>query len=172
MNPMKANASHAWRVLNGIIFVTALVAPWKLVFSDIPPFGPFPIIGWKVVSSSISDGLSGIIVFFNCMGCIGSGLVAIGYLSLILYLVLNVLEVVLRGKSRHESLRKALMVCSITSSLFFLEIVLPPMQAPMQPALAWGYWLACVGLLSSLWLEVAEFISSKPLANESPPKAA
>jgi hypothetical protein len=166
MFSMKAKASRAWRVLNSIILITAFVAPWELYFSDFT-LEYSTVIGWKVLSYSIPSDLPDIFSF-GCLPCMGRGLIAFGYLGLVLYAILNFLQGVLDGKSRNHSFLKVLRFCIITSSLFLLRIA----QPLIDTALAWGYWLACVGLISSLCLEAVEFISRKSIVEQLVSKAA
>jgi hypothetical protein len=163
---MRPKVSRTWRVLNSLILLIAFMMPWEIVYGDILPFKPFAVIGWQVLSYSIPNDLL-YIFFFACLYCVGSGLIALGLLSLILYTVLNFLEVGLHSKDRHKNLNNTLGFCAITSSLFFLQIVHPMMMT----VLAWGYWLACVGLISSLGLETVEFISRKSIVDKLASKA-
>ena len=159
--------NRIWRILNSLILMIAFVAPWKVVYSDMLPSEPFTIIGLKVFLISIPIYLS-FMIFLDCLYCVAGGLIAIGYLSLVLYTILNFIRATLRTDSHIKSLRKALFICVFVSSLFLLQIVTPMMMT----ALAWGYWLACVGLISSLWLEAVEYISRKSVVDELTLKAA
>ncbi len=164
---MKAKVSRTWRVLNSLIFLLAFIAPWEVVYSDILPSEPFAVIGWQVLLYSIPSNLLHIF-FFACLYCVGSGLIALGYLSLVLYTVLNFLKASLHDRNRSMNFQKALSICVITSGLLFLQIAHPMMMTD----LTWGYWLACVGLISSLCLEAVEFIARKSVVDESASKAA
>jgi hypothetical protein len=164
---MRAKVSRTWRVLNSFILLIALITPWEVVYSGTLSSEPFTVFGWQVLLYTIPSDLF-YIFFFNCLYCVGSGLIAIGYLSLILYTVLNFLKASLHDKNRSMNFQKALGFCVSTSSLFFLQTVHPMMMT----ALAWGYWLACVGLISSLCLEAVEFISRKSIVVELASKAA
>jgi hypothetical protein len=156
---MNAKTSRAWRVLNSLILITAFVAPWEIVYSDAGGKS-FKVIGLMTLVDSIPSDLA-YIFSFDCLSCVSTGLVAIGYLSLTIYTVLNFLRI-LRAKTPHQNLQKVLGFCVVTSSLFFLRIDFPMIMI----VLAWGYWLACSGLLSSLCLEIAELLSGKVLVYE------
>ena len=164
---INAKATRIWRLLNSIILMMAFVSPWKVVYGDMLPSEPFTLIGLKVFLISIRHGLS-YMFFLDCFPCVAGGLIAIGYLSLTLYAILNFFRASPKVGSHIKSLRKASLICVIVSSLFVLQIVTPMMLT----GLAWGYWLACAGLLSSLWLEVTEWISSKPFVVKLSSKAA
>ena len=79
MNP---KISRAWQVLNSLILTISLAAPWEVGYSDFSSEA-FPIIGWRVLLNSVSRDLPHIF-YFHCPYCMSSGLIAIGYLSLIL----------------------------------------------------------------------------------------
>ncbi len=165
--PMKAKTSRAWRILNSLILMSALLAPWKFVYSDAGLFKAHTIIGLEVVLSSIPSDLYDLFSF-DCLYCMGDGLIAIGYLSITIYTVLNFLQANLHESSHRQNLRKALSFFVIASGLFFLQIVFPMFMT----VLAWGYWLACVGLISSIGLETTELISSKSSVDKAMLKAA
>ena len=165
---MKAKANRTWRVLNSLVLATAFFLPWEIGFLDFGPAKPIMIVGWEVVLYSIPYDLLNI-YFFSCFYCMVNWLIAIGYLSLVIYSILNFLQASnLLGKSRYQNQQKVLNFCVVTSGLFFLRIVFPLIAT----TLVWGYWLACAGLLSSLWLEAVELISSKTAVVSSVPKAA
>ncbi len=165
---MKAKASRTWRVLNSLALAIAFLAPWEVGYIDVGPSKPIMIVGWQVILYSIPDNLLNI-YFFSCLYCVVNWLIAIGYLSLVIYSVLSFLQASnLHSKSRFQNLQKVSNFCVIASGLIFLRIVFPLLAT----TLIWGYWLACVGLLSSLWLETVELISSKGVVDSSVPKAA
>jgi hypothetical protein len=168
--PAEAKRSRVWRVLNSLILIITLGVPWEVVYSDILPSKPFTVSGLVVLFHSvpsIPNDLS-YILRLDCLFCVSLGLIAIGHLSLMLYAALNFLHVRLHVESRDHNLRKVLNFCVITSCLVFLRLVTPVMMI----APAWGYWLACLGLLSSLWLETADLIANKPYVQNPSPKAA
>jgi hypothetical protein len=165
--PISVKASRIWRVLNSLALIITLVVPWEAVYSDVLPSKPLMIIGLNELLISIPDVLP-YIFQFDCLSCISMGLIAIGHLSLMLYAVLNFGCAILNTESRYHSLQGALRFCVITSCLVFLQIVTRMFQA--EPT--WGYWLACIGLLSSLLLEATELISRKSFVNSSFPEAA
>jgi hypothetical protein len=148
-----------WRLLNSLILIIAFLSPWIIVYGDVLPFEPFTLIGLRVFQISISSGFS-YMFFLDCLSCVAGGLIAIGYLGLMTYTVLNCFRASPKASGYMESLRKASFVCVIVSSLVFLQIITPMMLT----GLAWGYWLACAGLLSSLCLEATEWLSRKPFA--------
>jgi hypothetical protein len=162
-----AKVNRIWRLLNSFILIMAFISPWIIVYSDVFPSEPFTLIGLRVFIISISNGFS-YMFFLDCFSCLARGLIAIGYLSLMIYTILNFFRASPRVGGYIESLQKASIICVIVSILFFLQIVTPMMLS----GLAWGYWLACVGLLSSLWLEVTERVSSKLFVAKISSKAA
>jgi hypothetical protein len=164
---MNEKVTRIWRIMNSLILIIAFVAPWEVVYSDMLPSEPFTIIGLKVFLFSIPIELS-YMFFLDCLSCVAGGLIAIGYLSLVLYTILNFIRVSLRVDSHNKGLRKASFIFVFVSSLFLLQVVTPMILT----ALAWGYWLACAGFLSSLWLEVTEWISRKPFVVKLSSKAA
>jgi len=167
--PIAVKASRAWRLLNSLILIITLVVPWEVVYSDMG-FKPFTVSGLIVLLRSIPSIPSDLsyLLHSGCLFCVSMGLIAIGHLSLMLYTVLNLLYASLHIENRYQNFRKALSFCVITSCLVFLRIVTPMMLI----APAWGYWLACLGLLSSLWLEVADLVANRPYVQNPSPKAA
>lgn len=167
--PITGKASRIWRVLNSLILIATLAMPWDAVYSDIFifPYKPDMVIGLKVLFYSFPIELP-FIFDLDCLPCARLGLSAIGHLSLMLYAILNFIFVSLHSGSRYQILQLSLRFFVITSCLILLRIK----SDLFMIAPAWGYWLACVALLSSLSLEVIELMSSKSFLNESLPNAA
>ncbi len=170
ISPAAVKRSRVWRVPNSLVLMITLGAPWEVVYSDVLPSKPFRVSGLVVLLHSIPSIPSDLsyILRLDCLFCVSLGLIAVGHLSLMLYMVLNFLHASRQVESHNLNLRKTLNFCAITSCLVFLRMVTPMwLIAP-----AWGYWLACLGLLSSLWLETADWIVNRPYVQNPSPKAA
>gem|GEM_PF-2731587 len=129
-----------WRLLNTLILVVALAAPWELRVLESKTAS-----GWSVIIHAASRAfkptftLSDRSLFF--------WLIALGGLGLSLYALLNLLQAI-RGNSYQGRWQVFTLMTGFLGGAIIFEV------ADLGFAsLLWGYWIACGGLISSYTLE-------------------
>lgn len=129
-----------WRILNTLLLVVALAAPWELRALESKTAS-----GWSVIMRAASRAFKPTFIlsdrsFFFC-------LIAVGGLGLSLYALLNLLQAL-----RSHSYQARGQVLTLLSGFLGGAIVFEVADLGLG-SLLWGYWIACGGLISSYILE-------------------
>ena len=89
-------------------------------------------------------------------------LIDVGGLSLVLYIVMNCILLITVHHSPTNHLPGLLLILILLSFLLVLKVAKPMFNT----GLTWGYWLTCIALFSSLFLEILEQQSLKSFKNQ------
>jgi hypothetical protein len=143
----------AWRILNSLILLAALFAPWEVVYADMALGTANEISGWQFIFIQVTLAAEATIALDWWWGYILQLAIGIGCLGFVIYAIVNFLQVVAQPEpQQNRNLRPLLYASLAMGALICLRVIFPVFLV----ALGWGFWQACAGLMSGVAVEVLD----------------
>jgi hypothetical protein len=144
-------APYSWRLLNVLVVLAGMTAPWFVIPSDLLPGLQESISGWRfVVNLAIATIRPPPIDIWPLR--VRDGLTATGGIFIGIYCVANL---VLLFQPWRNNKPRGWHVALLGSGILGSLVLVQPFDPISGPPL-WGYWMTCLGMLSSVALEAID----------------
>lgn len=139
-----------WSLVNLVLLITAVLAPWNVYFSDVMPSPNFLMPGWKLI---VNLAYTLFDTSFDDESFLFVILMMMAPITIVYFLIVNIRSFYFdKVYSSPEVFKTVRVFLSLISLIFFYR------STGFNSYISWGYFIAFAAILSS---EIFEFVVNK-----------